>query len=80
MFTLASKAADAYKAILTKVKSAAADFYDSLKDVGSDIADSIINGILNGFSSEDCAYEMQEYLTKAVVKAAVFTESFMAEM
>lgn len=80
LFTLASKAADAYKAVLTKVKTAAADFYDSLKDVGSDIADSIINGILNGFSDEDFAYEMQEYLTKAVVKAAVFTESFMAQI
>jgi hypothetical protein len=80
LFTLASKAADAYKAVLTKVKSAAADFYDSLQNVGSDIADSIINGILNGFSSEDFAYEMQEYLTKAVVKAAVFTESFMTQI
>ena len=80
LWTKTSNAANAYTAVLTKVKEAASSFYASLQNVGTDIADILIDGIINGLSDEDFVYSMQEYITKAVVKAAVFTETFMSQV
>ena len=80
LWTLASKAADAYAAVLTKVKSAAASFYDSLKSVGTEITSALIDNLVNGFSEDDFLYAIEEYITKSVIQAAVFTESFMASV
>lgn len=80
LWTKASNAASAYSAVLTKVEAAASSFYESLQSVGADIADMLIDGIVNGLSDEDFVYSMQEYITKAVVKAAIFTETFMASV
>lgn len=80
LWTLASKAADAYASVLTKVKGAASDFYASLQDVGKDITSTLIDSLVNGFSQEDFLYAMQEYIRSAVIKAAVYSESLMASV
>jgi tape measure domain-containing protein len=62
------------------LKPAAFQFFDSLKGFGGDIASTIIDNLVNGFSGEDFMYAMQEYITKNVIKAAVFTQSFTAQV
>jgi uncharacterized protein YoxC len=80
LWTLASKAADAYASVLTKVKAAASTFYESLQNVGADITSMLIDNLVNGFSEEDFLYAMEEYIRGAVIKAAVYTESLMASV
>ncbi len=79
LFTKASMAAAAYAAVLAKVSATAADFYEGLQDTGADITEKVIDGLTQGFGREDFLYAMQEYITESVVKAAVFTDAFMAE-
>jgi len=79
LFTKASKSALAYAAVLGKVTKEAANFFDSLKDTGSQITQKIIDGLTQGFSREDFLYSMQEYISESVIKAAVFTDAFVAE-
>lgn len=80
LWTLATKAADAYAAVLTKVKGAAASFYDSLKSVGTEITSALIDNLVNGFSADDFLYAMEEYIRSSVIKAAVYSESLMASV
>jgi len=80
LFTLASKAAEAYTEVLTGVTSTVSDFYDSLKDVGKDITGTIVDGLLDGLDNDDFLYSLEEYIKTAVVKAAVFSESFMTQV
>lgn len=80
LWTKASNSANAYAAVLAKVKGAVSSFYQDLQTIGADIADILVDGLINGLSDEDFVYAMQEYITKAVIKAAVFTETFMAEV
>ena len=79
LFTKASMAAAAYAAVLAKVSASATDFYEGLQNTGADITDKVIDGLTQGFGREDFLYAMQEYITESVVKAAVFTDAFMAE-
>ncbi len=79
LFTKASKAATAYAAVLAKVTKEAASFYEGLQDMGAQITSKIIDGLTQGFTREDFLYSMQEYITESVVKAAVFTDAFVAE-
>jgi hypothetical protein len=79
LFTKASMAAAAYASVLAKVSASAADFYEGLQDTGADITEKVIDGLTQGFGREDFLYAMQEYITESVVKAAVFTDAFMAE-
>lgn len=79
LFTKASMAAAAYASVLAKVSATAADFYEGLQDTGADITEKVIDGLTQGFGREDFLYAMQEYITESVVKAAVFTDAFMAE-
>jgi uncharacterized coiled-coil protein SlyX len=79
LFTRASMAAAAYAAVLAKVSAKATDFYEGLQDTGADITEKVIDGLTQGFGREDFLYAMQEYITESVVKAAVFTDAFMAE-
>jgi len=80
LWTLASKAADAYAAVLAKVKGAASDFYAGLQDVGTEITSALIDNLVNGFSADDFLYAMEEYIRSSVIKAAVYTESLMASV
>ncbi len=79
LFLLASKAGDAYAEVLRKVVDKIADFYDELKNMGANITSKIIDGLTQGFTREDFLYSMQEYITESVIKAAVFTDAFVAE-
>jgi hypothetical protein len=79
LFTKASMAAAAYAAVLAKVTGSAADFYAELQGSGADITDKIIDSLSQGFGSEDFLYAMQEYITESVIKAAVYTDTFIAE-
>jgi hypothetical protein len=80
LFTSASKAADAYSSVLTGVVKTVSSFYDGLKDVGSDLASTIIDSLTSGFDNDDFLYALEEYITKAVVQAAVFTDSFTSQI
>lgn len=80
LWTLASKAAEAYASVLGKVKGAASDFYAGLQDVGTEITSALIDNLVNGFSEEDFLYAMEEYIRSSVIKAAVYTESLMASV
>lgn len=71
---------DLAKSYTDQLKPAIFRFFDSLKGFGGDIASTIVDNLVNGFSGDDFMYAMQEYITKAVVKAAVFTESFTAQV
>lgn len=80
LWTKSGKATEAYASVLGKIKGQAASFFASLQDIGTEITSALIDNLVNGFGKEDFLYAMQEYITKAVIKAAVFTESFMAEV
>jgi len=80
LFTKASKAGDAYAKVLSGIIKSASSFYDSLKDIGSDLASTIIDSITSGFDNDDFLYALEEYIRKAVVKAAVFTDSFASSL
>lgn len=80
LWTKSSKATEAYNSVLGKIKGQAASFFASLQDVGTQITSAIIDSLVNGFSTEDFLYAMEEYITKSVIQAAVFTETFMSEV
>lgn len=80
LWTKSSKATEAYNSVLGKIKSQAASFFASLQDAGTQITSAIIDSLVNGFSTEDFLYAMEEYITKSVIQAAVFTEAFMSEV
>jgi len=80
LFTSASKAGDAYNSVLTGVVKTVSSFYDGLKDVGSDLASTIIDSLMSGFDNDDFLYALEEYIRNAVIRAAVFTDSFMAQV
>lgn len=75
LFADASKAGDAYTAVLTKIKSAASSFYDSLKDMGTKIASTLIDALENGFDNDDFLYTMEEYIRSQVIQAVVYTDT-----
>jgi hypothetical protein len=72
--------ADATSEALAKVKSQMTDFFDSLSGVGADISQKLIDNLVNGLSGDDFLYAMEEYITQAVVRAAVYTQSFASEV
>jgi len=80
LFTLASKAGEAYNTVLEGVVKTASSFYDGLKDIGSDLASTIIDSLTSGFDNDDFLYALEEYIRNAVIRAAVFTDSFMAQV
>jgi hypothetical protein len=80
LFTKATEAAAAYQAVLTRVVDSVADFYDGLKDVGSDIAGMIVDSLTSGFDNDDFLFALEEYITKSILQAAVFTDAFMAQV
>lgn len=80
LFKDASKAADAYNAVLEGVVQTAADFYEGLQDVGNDISQMLIDSISAGFDNDDLLFALEEYIKNAVIQAAVFTDSFMAQV
>lgn len=80
LFTDATKAADAYAAELTSVVKAASSFYDSLKDVGTDIANELVNNLVDGLSGDDFMYAIEEYIRKAVIQSVVYTASMQSQL
>jgi tape measure domain-containing protein len=79
-FADATDATTEYEDALAAVKSASESFFDSLDDVGTDIASKLIDNLVDGLSGDDFLYAMEEYITEAVIKAAVYTDAFMAEV
>lgn len=80
LWTQSANAANAYASVLAGVKEKISAFYRSLQDIGADIAGILVDGLQEGFGRDDFLYAMQEYITKAVVQAAVFTETFTSEV
>lgn len=80
LWTQLGRVADAYASVLTGIKKTVASFYKGLQDIGSDIAGILTDGLIEGFGEADFLYSIQEYIRKAVIQAAVFTESFMTQV
>lgn len=80
LWTQLGRVADAYASVLTGIKKTVASFYKGLQDIGSDIAGILTDGLVEGFGEADFLYSIQEYIRKAVIQAAVFTESFMTQV
>ncbi len=80
LFRSASKAADAYEAVLASLTGSIADFYDGLKDVGSDISSMIIDSLTSGFDNDDFLFALEEYITQSVIQAAVYTDVFLSQV
>jgi TP901 family phage tail tape measure protein len=56
------------------------NFYTSLSDVGTTIADELIKNLEDGLTQSDFLESMKKYITNMIIQAAVFTESLQAEM
>ena len=80
LLTAAENALDSYDSQLEAVQESVLDFYESLTNVGADITDILIDSLVDGLDGDDFLYALEEYITEAVIQAAVFTEEFMAEV
>lgn len=80
LFTDAGQAANAYTAILAKVKAQVASFYESLQDVGTEIASTLVDNLTSGLTESDFLETMKKYIIKMVIQAAIFTESLSAQI
>jgi TP901 family phage tail tape measure protein len=80
LFSKAGKAADRYTSVLAKVRNAAASFYEGMQDIGTDIANALIDNFENGLTEHDFMASMKKYILDLVIKAAVFTDSITAQI
>jgi len=80
LFKLASNASLAYKTVLNNVTGTVNSFFKSLQNIGTGIADTLVDNLINGFSKDDFLFAMEGFITESVIKAAVFTDSFMSKV
>lgn len=80
LFKNASKAAEAYNSVLSKVVSGAANFYASLQNVGSDIASKLLDNFKSGLTKANFLDTMKEYLTDLVLQSAIYTDALKTKM
>lgn len=80
LLTKASRAAELYDIELTAVIDTIADFYGGLQDAGEEISGVLVDSLVDGLDGDDFLYALEQYITKSVIQAAVFTDSFAAEV
>lgn len=62
------------------VTSAMSKFWDSINDLGGDIANELISGLTEGLEQGDFLESMQTYIKKMLIQTVVYTESMKAEI
>jgi len=75
LWTDAAKATYAFQTSLSSIREKAASFYESFANIGSDIADTLVDSLVNGLDQQDFMTSIKEFIMKAVIQAAVYTES-----
>lgn len=73
LWTDAAKATYAYQSSLSAIREKAASFYESFSNIGADIADTLVDSLVDGLDETSFLDAMKEYIMKMVVQAAVYT-------
>lgn len=66
--------------MLSRLEDKITSFTDSLKDIGTGIADKLVSGLEDGLSTSDFLATIKSYINEMVVQAAVYTESMKSEL
>jgi hypothetical protein len=76
----ATKATTAFQTQLSNLRNAASGIFESFGDIGTDIAESLVDGLSSGLDESGFMTSMKEYITKLVIQTAVYTDALTSRI